>query len=241
MESSIAGRASATRNVSYYSAQVESVLVSERLITLVYRPPGHNTLRSAASAGGPTRPQRRGWRRGALGGRVACVLALVSALVAFDPVAFSQSTADIPVAMRAAIVLRAAHYERTFRAHDGALRVAVVARGARDPDARRFGAAFRALALRANPDRDVNVDTRTTSDALGAYQLVHMCQGVGAGAIAPPADAVVSCDDPSLPSPCVLSVEPDGSRRRVVVHLARARERGLNFDARLLALARVVR
>ncbi|MCA9535176.1 MAG: hypothetical protein KC593_15900 [Myxococcales bacterium] len=143
--------------------------------------------------------------------------------------------------LRAAIVLRAVRYERVFSSSSEPADVVIVHRPGGEARARSLRRAFVALGERGVAGRPLNVLLTVEGGLLSSRaRLIHMTQGVAANAVPGIQETVVSCDDPSLPAPCVLSVELHGDSRRMVLHRTRARSMGLSFDGRLLAMARVV-
>ena len=167
--------------------------------------------------------------------------------------------AQVPAAeLRAAIFMRAVAYERGVAAETGPLNVLVV-RGASGDSARdgqQVEAALRGLASRQRVGgREIVVEGQPFSSAANVLaaaersdaSVIYLARGltehVGAiAAAAGRARRILLCGDPEgVGRGCVLSVEANGDRARIVIHLRLATAIGLRFDARLLQLSRVVR
>lgn len=165
---------------------------------------------------------------------------------------------DVAPQLRATILLRTLAYESHTAGGSGQLVFAVVGapsgRSARDAAA--MLDALRTLARRVTvADRRVRVVSvthqsaaRTASalDAAGA-DVVYVATGTsGLSAALSGAHRsrgrVVLCGDPGdVSNGCVLSVETAGRGSRPVVNVGHARRAGLEFNARVLRLSRVVR
>lgn len=192
---------------------------------------------------------RRGVRRHgfllAILGLLAC-LGVALPVVAQDP--------DV----RAAILLRAMAYERGLAGERGELRILVIGgrSGTSAADARGMTSALRQLSSQVRvAGRTLSVsaapyeDARSTLAAIRARRadVVYVARDLGDAVsdLAGPLGAdgrIMMCGDPSaVGQGCLLSVERNGSRMRVVIHLRLADAIGKRFDARLLRLSRVVR
>lgn len=158
----------------------------------------------------------------------------------------------VPPELRAAVLVRALGYERGLRAGQGPVRLLVVsdASGRRDADA--MEAAFRGFAARTTlGGRNLQVDRVEVGDTAEVLrhdpQVVYLANGTReatarriAGAL--PAGRIVVCGGASLVGQgCVLGVERAANRPRLIIHLTEAREAGLDWDSRLMRLARVLR
>jgi hypothetical protein len=169
------------------------------------------------------------------------LLVWLSALLCSHVDTPARAQEPLTAPLRAAIVLRAVRYERNFASSSEAADVVVVHPSGNLGRAQSMRRAFDALGERGVAGRPLNVQLAVEGVLLSSQaRLIHLAQGVAANSVPGIQGTIVSCDDPSLPAPCMLSVELHGSSRRMVLHLARARAMGLRFDARLLAMARVV-
>jgi hypothetical protein len=164
----------------------------------------------------------------------------------------AQGTVD--TRFRLTVLLRAAAYERGVQTRSGAFVAAVATPTGEGAD--EAAAALRQLNLLRRAQvagRDMTV-LRLPADngatLRGAItethtEFVYFPAGTRAvqRAAAPfPRGTIVACAVPEdLGSSCFLSVEPHGAGARLVVHLPLARAAGVQFDSRMLQLARVVR
>jgi hypothetical protein len=165
---------------------------------------------------------------------------------------------DVPVSLRAAIMLRALSYEKTMTTSRAApvLVVLAPASGAAATDAAGAVVAFGQLAARMpigpHKVRVVRVVYENPAQAIAAVAAagalaVYVPAGLESALAALGAKLlanrrIVMCGTSrGVGMGCVLSVEVAGSGSRPVVDVKSAEGAGLRFDARLLRLARIVR
>ena len=194
--------------------------------------------------------------------RAAARLLWIGFLAALLLVSVSGSAADaeVPAALRAAILIKAGGYERGFAGRSGTAVVAVVL-GSSDEskaDGTAVAAALESLLKKTKMGNRVGRVVRIahasqseTNDKLHEInsEFVYIADGLeGIASTIPAKDGdvrrMVACSDGSKVSKgggCVLSVERSGEKSRLVVNLARANSVGLRFPPELLGLARVVR
>lgn len=175
------------------------------------------------------------------------LLALLCVALLCPLVAYSQ--AALPAKLRAAILLRALQYEKTFSASSDPAVLVVLGGTKGKPDGAEMVEAIRSIAAAATSNRKIVVKELSggvTADALRALkpQVVYVALGdEGAMAVAASVPlALVLCGEPKLVgSGCLMSVEAAGNSSRLVIDLAAAEKSGRTFDAKLLRLSRVIR
>ena len=176
---------------------------------------------------------------------------LALALFALPAVALAQT---VPSELRAAILLRALRYERSFASSRDAARVVVVSTsssGSRS-DASAMADAFRKLGRAQAAGRSLDVREVTISSASEGLSEVRglspkvVYVAPGANAISPGlarlrGTIVLCASGDDVKDGCMMSVEVAGESSRLVIDLPQATRAGLRFDARMLRLARVIR
>jgi hypothetical protein len=183
---------------------------------------------------------------------------LAALLLMFVSVSSSAAGNEVPVALRAAIIMKATGYERGFAGRSGTAVVAVVL-GSSD-NAKADGAAvaaaleslFKKTKMGNRSGKVVRIEHVSQSETNSKLseakaELVYVADGLeGIASDIPAKDGsvrrIVACSDGSkVKGGCVLGVERSGEKSRLVVNLARANSVGLRFPPELLGLARVVR
>ncbi len=160
--------------------------------------------------------------------------------------------AQVPSELRAAVLVRALGYERALRGGDGDIRLVVASDGSGASDADSMMQAFGDFAARSSlGGRRLVVERADLSNVANVTRqdphVVYVANGTGAAAARqiahalPPGRIVVCGDTTLLGQGCVLAVERAASRARLVVHMPSTRRSGVDWDARLLRLARIVR
>ncbi|MFT3922236.1 MAG: YfiR family protein [Myxococcales bacterium] len=156
---------------------------------------------------------------------------------------------QVPAAIRAAILLRSLSYEKGFAAGTGPATVLVLSGSNGTSDGNETAASMKKLATSGGSTRQLRVET-SSSDASAAEakrtkaQVVYVASGNerALSELSELHHIIVLCGDPAgIGKGCVLSVEVSGTSSRLVIDLARATKLGLQLDARILRLARVVR
>lgn len=164
----------------------------------------------------------------------------------------------VPAALRAAIILRAAGYERGFADRSGEAVIAVVYQksGASAEDGQAMAAVFAKLLketkVAGRKGRIVQVvheNSASTVEQLKNQraEIVYFAVGLeGTMANVPSREAgivrILVCANGVGTAPgCTLGVELDGERPRIVLNMKEANAAGLRFDPGLLRLARIVR
>lgn len=155
--------------------------------------------------------------------------------------------------LRASIFLRVLGHERTLTAESGELVVAVVMPPEAPRDAKQMAGALVTLGKKVRvAGRSLRVllvehkGEASTVEALlrngvHALYLPAGSESLG-GALSRRSPAVTYCAQPqAVESGCMMAVETVTGRPRVVINLALAKKLGLDFDARLLRLARIVK
>lgn len=180
--------------------------------------------------------------------RLPRFLGLVAVLLA-SSVAHAQG---VPPELRAAVLVRALGYERGLRGGAGPVRLLVVSDAAGRRDADLMTAAFRAFAARTTLGgrrlEVARVEVGDTAEVLRRDpQVVYVANGTREAtarriAAALPSGRITICGEAALLGHgCVLGVERASNRPRLIIHLTEAREAGLDWDSRLMRLARVLR
>ena len=165
----------------------------------------------------------------------------------------AAAAAEPPAKLKALILLRAIAYESGFAGGSGEAVIAIVGpEGNRGAD--ELHAVFQKISQSATvADRKLHV-VRIIGDK-GAdisaqikrskADVVVLGRGVEAvaSAVAAPQGSILVCSDASgVGKGCVLGVGAgDGSGSKLVIDLPRAKAAGLRFNARMLALARVLK
>jgi hypothetical protein len=176
--------------------------------------------------------------------RVSAWLIVVCVLAS----SLSARAQEIPVPLRAAILLRALRYEKGFASGTSPAQLFVL--GGRDgAEAAKVADALSQLAAADASGRKVVVsklDRDPTLDELRAKApaVIYVPSGAEAtlSLVKSLASSIVLCGNPvHVGKGCMLSVEPFGQSSRLVIDLAEAERKGLRFDARMLRLARVIR
>jgi hypothetical protein len=179
----------------------------------------------------------------------ACLLAVSSSALAGS---------SVPPALRAAIILRSAGYERAFAERSGEAVIAIVHQksGPSAEDGAAMVAVFTKLLketkVAGRKGRIVQIvheSSASTAEQLKGQraELVYFAVGLeGAMANIPAREGSISrilvCGNGAgTVQGCTLGVELDGDRPRVVLNMKEANAAGLRFDPGLLRLARIVR
>ena len=183
---------------------------------------------------------------------IALLLTLFATLLA-QPLGVAEAQESVAPDLRAAILLRAIAYERGFSGADGPAVLAVVgsATGIAANDATDMVRAFRRLAGRRRvAGRQVRVVRIAHASVAGTRQalasqsvdIVYVAKGLNNVAQQLGGSRIVVCGDPGqVGQGCLLGIEAAEQGSRIVIDARAMRRAGLNFDARLLRLARIVR
>lgn len=164
----------------------------------------------------------------------------------------------VPSALRSAIIVRSAGYERNFAERSGDAVVAVVIgkSGAAAEDGRAMADTFTKLLRETRVgSRKARVITVThenngrTNEELdnARAEIVYLASGLEGLAAGIPAEVsgvkriLVCADGAKVGLGCTLGVELEGEKSRIVLNLKQANAAGLRFDSGLLRLARIVR
>lgn len=165
----------------------------------------------------------------------------------------------VPTPLRAAIIVKAAGYERGFAGRSGKAVLAVVIGTTKEAseDGKAMAASLRKTLEKTNianrPTSVVEVerdaDPVKTADKIRAAdaEIVYLSAGLeGIAKDIPTQDEgrqiIVVCSHGSqVEQGCALGVELDGPNPRLVLNLKRSSEVGLRFQPDLLRLARVLR
>lgn len=183
------------------------------------------------------------------------LVCVAAALMLWSPPVYAQS---VPAERRAAIVLRAAVYERAFSSRRDDIQLVVIGgvEARSQADALQMGRAFRALARRLKVGkRSLRVSVAFPASSAAAVDLVreqspdlvYVAIGLDDVNRALARDAgqgrrIITCGNVAdVGRGCVLSVERNGKKARLVIDANGARRAGLRFDGRLLRLARLYR
>ena len=170
----------------------------------------------------------------------------------------SAAGQSVPPPLRSAILLKAAGYENGLAQRSGDVVIAVVqgSSGASLQDGKAVAATLIALLKKTRiggrPGHVVQI-THASSDETATKlreqkaEVIYFAAGLEGIAAEVPAKEgsvrrIVACSDGSqVKDGCVLGVELDGEKPRLVVNLKRANAVGLRFQPELLRLARIVR
>ena len=180
----------------------------------------------------------------------------VASVVALSSVALAGTT--VPAALRAAIILRSAGYERGFADRSGEAVIAVVysKSGPSADDGNAMAEVFSKLVketkVAGRRGRIVHIVHESVSNTVEQLksqraELVYFATGLeGTMASIPARDGAVSrilvcANGAGTAAGCTLGVELDGDRPRIVLNMKEANAAGLRFDPGLLRLARIVR
>ncbi len=166
--------------------------------------------------------------------------------------------APVPAILRSAIIVRSIGYERTFTQRRGEAVFAIVM--SNSPDSLQDGGAVRDAMTQLIAGADVAgrrvkiVEVRhdsveKTAERLAAVgaEVVYLAQGLESIAGRLPVSSAgrgrisVCADGGDVEKGCVLGVELNGDKPRLVLNLAQTNAAKLAFDSRLLRLARIVR
>jgi YfiR/HmsC-like len=164
----------------------------------------------------------------------------------------------VPGALRSAIIVRSAGYERHFneRGGDAVLAVVVGKTGTAADDGRAMAETFskllRETRVGTRKARVVTIthenNSRTNEELSNARaEIVYLASGLEGVAATIPAELsgvkriLVCANGADVGVGCTLGVELDGEKSRIVLNLKQANSAGLRFDAGLLRLARIVR
>ena len=156
------------------------------------------------------------------------------------------SAQEVPIPLRAAVLLRALAYEKGFANDATPAKIVVAGTGKATAEIAGVTAALTQLAKGGNREIAVVKHEREAVDdtlrSLGA-DVIYVATGSNAVlAAARRSDSLVVCGDPhDVGKGCVLSVESAGKSSRLVIDLTEADRKGLRFDARILRLSRVIR
>lgn len=189
--------------------------------------------------------------RAALPGALAVVLVLAHAG------AMAADAAPMRADLRATILMRAMAYERKLTSRQGDLRLVVLAgrSAASQQDAAIMHAAFSELAnrLKIAGRHLVIADTWMPgdADALGKLrndhaEIIYAATDSGpeiqhlAAALNSETSVFMCSDVNEVGHGCLIAVEQNEGKPRIVIHLGLARQLALNFDSRLLQLTRVI-
>jgi hypothetical protein len=156
---------------------------------------------------------------------------------------------EIPIPLRAAILLRALGYEKGFASNSAPAQLVIL--GGRDgtAEAGKFAQALSQLASSSGTGRKVvmsKLEREPTVEELRARPptviYVTSANDAALATLKSLPVSVVLCGNPAhVGKGCILSVETFGQSSRLVIDLAEAQRKGLRFDARMLRLARVIR
>lgn len=191
---------------------------------------------------------------GAAGGPLRILVAVCLLVISTTALAGTS----VPPALRAAIILRSAGYERAFaeRAGDAVIAVVHQKSGPSAEDGAAMAAVFSKLLketkVAGRKGRIVQIvheSGASTAAELKAQraELVYFAIGLeGAMASIPAREGSISrilvCGNGAgTAQGCTLGVELDGARPRIVLNMKEANAAGLRFDPGLLRLARIVR
>ncbi len=184
---------------------------------------------------------------------------ILLALLAVTSLSRSSSAEEpVPPSLRAAILLRAVGYENGFATRSGEAVVAVVAGTSEtsQSDGKTVAANLAALGKKTKvADRPIKVVLITHSSASDTAaklkstkaEFVYLADEIDTVAKDIPTTEdgvrrIVSCSDgASVAGSCVLGVELNEGKPRLVVNLKQSNAIGLRFQPELLRLARVVR
>jgi hypothetical protein len=161
----------------------------------------------------------------------------------------------VPVPLRSAIVVRSAGYERRFSEQPGGAVLAVIygKSGTSADDGRAMAHAFaRAASIGGRSTRVVQIaheSLRNTVDELRGQraEIVYFAAGLGGLVQDIPSQEggvsriLVCANGADVAMGCVLGVELDGDKPRIVLNLPQANAAGLRFQPEFLRLARIVR
>jgi hypothetical protein len=164
----------------------------------------------------------------------------------------------VPGALRSAIIVRSAGYERNFneRSGDAVFAVVVGKSGSAADDGRAMADTFtkllRETRVGTRKGRVVTIThesgSRTNEElANSRAEIVYLASGLENLAAGIPAEVsgvkriLVCANGADVGVGCTLGVELDGEKSRIVLNLKQANAAGLRFDAGLLRLARIVR
>jgi hypothetical protein len=164
----------------------------------------------------------------------------------------------VPSALRSAIIVRSAGYERNFneRSGDAVFAVVVGKAGPAADDGRAMGETFakllRETRIGTRKARVVTIthesNSRTVEELANARaEIVYLASGLESVAAGIPGEAsgvkriLVCANGADVGAGCTLGVELDGDKSRIVLNLKQANATGLRFDSGLLRLARIVR
>jgi hypothetical protein len=164
----------------------------------------------------------------------------------------------VPGALRSAIIVRSAGYERNFneRGGDAVLAVVVGKSGSAADDGRAMSETFskllRETRVGTRKARVVTIthesQSRTNEElANSRAEIVYLASGLENIAANIPGEAggvkriLVCANGADVGQGCTLGVELDGEKSRIVLNLKQANAAGLRFDSGLLRLARIVR
>lgn len=164
----------------------------------------------------------------------------------------------VPGALRSAIIVRSAGYERNFneRSGDAVLAVVMGKSGTAAEDGKSMADTFtkllRETRVGTRKGRVVTIThdngSRTNEELANARaEIVYLASGLESLAAGIPAEAagvkriVVCANGADVGVGCTLGVELDGEKSRIVLNMKQANAAGLRFDSGLLRLARIVR
>lgn len=164
----------------------------------------------------------------------------------------------VPSALRSAIIVRSAGYERNFneRSGDAVLAVVVGKAGPAAEDGRAMAETFakllRETRVGTRKARVITIthdtSSRTNEELSNARaEIVYLANGLESLAAGIPGESggvkriLVCANGEDVASGCTLGVELTGDKSRIVLNLKQANAAGLRFDSGLLRLARIVR
>ncbi|MDF3065497.1 MAG: hypothetical protein K0R38_1098 [Polyangiaceae bacterium] len=164
----------------------------------------------------------------------------------------------VPSALRSAIIVRSAGYERNFneRSGDAVLAVVVGKSGSAADDGRAMAETFvkllRETRIGTRKARVITIthesNNRTNEELSNARaEIVYLSNGLESLAGGIPGESggvkriLVCADGADVALGCTLGVELEGDKSRIVLNLKQANAAGLRFDSGLLRLARIVR
>ncbi len=178
---------------------------------------------------------------------------VVASLLAFSSAAWAGEL--VPVALRAAIIIRSAGYERGFSERSGGAMLVVVSgrSGASAEDGRAMASLLgKGGNIGGRPKMVVHVTHESTGKTVGELrnhraEIVYFAEGLEGVIKDVPGQAggvsriLVCANGADVRVGCTLGVELTGDKPRIVVNLKQANASGLRFEPEFLRLARIVR
>jgi hypothetical protein len=161
----------------------------------------------------------------------------------------------VPVALRSAIIIRSAGYERGFSERSGGAVLAVISgkSGASADDGRAMAGAFgKGTHIGGRATRVVQITHESSGTTVGELrsqraEIIYVAQGLEAlvkdipGQEGGVSRIVVCANGADVGVGCALGVELADDKPRIVLNLKQANAAGLRFQPEFLRLARIVR